>query len=59
MAPQGLTPFVGQQLIQTPDGQMILCQQPQTIVAGSGAEGGNQVQVLQQNPVQGNGSSYI
>lgn len=52
VAPQGLSPFVGQQIIQTPDGQMILCQQPQTIVAGT--EGANQVQVLQQNPVQAN-----
>lgn len=51
VAPQGMTPFAGQQIIQTPDGQMIICQ-PQSIVAGT--DNPNQIQLIQQNPGQAN-----
>ena len=53
VAPQNLSQFVGQlgQIIQTPDGQTIICQQPQTINLGS-TDTNNQVQVLQQNQAQ-------
>lgn len=55
VAPQNLSQFVGQlgQIIQTPDGQTIICQQPQTINLGS-TDTNNQVQVLQQTQAQNN-----
>ena len=53
VAPQNLPQFVGQlgQIIQTPDVQTIVCQQPQTLNL-TGTESTNQVQVVQQNQVQ-------